>query len=546
MLLQIDVENKQIGPKLLLRDLSLTIEAKEKLAIIGRNGVGKTTLFNVLAGTDSQFEGKIVQGRGLQVVSTRQEFDIIAGQSCLDYVISNLPEYANLKHILDTYPDTIQHDSARMTAYTDAVQRFSDLNYYDITPQALSALKSYQIDRSLALGPFQSLSGGQKRLVELVRVELSGATLALIDEPTNHMDYIAKAAFIRWLNLVGHAVVVITHDRDVLQAVDRVVEIKDLKAYSFPGNYDSYLKQNSVSTVTAVNQYEISQRALIKLNQQIAFARARKAASPAYKVMEVRLQREYDQLEAAMSKPSLWIDQQSVTELKGSSATNYDRYKDRNVRLTKSTSGGHIAGLVEVKNISLGYDAPLFDNISFSLSSGDRLHLKGRNGVGKSTLVKTIIAHVLSAPAPAQILAGTIETQPKLKLGIYEQEIGHEWLDLKLGTAIQTIFEAKKLPVSDQRIKQTMADYLFDPRIDFEQPVRNLSGGQKARLQIINLLAGEPNLLILDEPTNHLDLPSIEELERALKSYHGAIMYVSHDSYFTDAIGGAVIEIGAK
>ncbi len=286
MLLQIDIESKQIGPKILLQGLSLIIEPKEKLAIIGRNGAGKTTLFNILSGIITDFKGSIGQGRGLQIVATRQEFDVVPGQSCLEYVISNLPEYTHLKHIIDTYPEAMQHNMDLITEYSDAVQRFSDLNYYDIEPHILNALAEYQIDEALALGDFQNLSGGQKRLVELVRVELSGSTLALIDEPTNHMDYVAKEAFITWLEQVDHAVVVITHDRDVLKVVDRVVELKDKKAYSFPGNYASYLKQNSVSTITAVNQYEISQRSLQKLKQQLLFAKARKAASPAYKVMD--------------------------------------------------------------------------------------------------------------------------------------------------------------------------------------------------------------------------------------------------------------------
>jgi ATP-binding cassette, subfamily F, member 3 len=546
MLLQIDIESKQIGPKTLLQDFSLVIEPKEKLAIIGRNGAGKTTLFNILSGLNTDFKGQIGQGRGLQVVATRQEFDNTPGQSCLDYVISNLPEYAELKHVIDTYPDSMQHNMDLIAKYSDAVQRFSDLNYYDIEPHILNALAAYQIDETLALGDFHSLSGGQKRLVELVRVELSGSTLALIDEPTNHMDYVAKAAFIDWLEKVDHAVVVITHDRDVLKVVDRVVELKDKKAYSFPGNYNNYLKQNSVSSITAVNQYEIAQRSLQKLKQQLLFAKARKAASPAYKVMETRLQREYDALESALSKPSLWIDKESVGDLKGASAVNYDRYKDRNVRLSKSASSGHVAGLVEVKNLSLGYNKPLFTGISFTLSSGDRLHLMGRNGVGKSTLVKAIIASAQNQPPQAQIIAGTIEVSAKVKLGIYEQEISSSWLSLKLGEAIQAAYKAKNVPVNDQLIKQTMADYLFDPGADFDHPVGQLSGGQKARLQIINLLAGHPNLLILDEPTNHLDLPSIEEFERALENYHGAVIYVSHDSYFAEAMGGDVLEIGSK
>lgn len=544
MILQSTIESKKIGSKLLLRDCSLTIERGEKIAIVGRNGVGKTTLFNILSGADEEFIGKINSGRGLSVVATKQEFDTIPQQTCLDYVITNLPNYLQLKKILDEYPLKKNHDLAGTAEYSDAVQHFSDLDYYDIENKTLQALELYQIDRSMALGEFRTLSGGEKRLVELVRVELSGASLALIDEPTNHMDYVAKAAFIKWFREVKHAVVVITHDRDVLAAVDRIIEIKDQKAVSFPGNYNAYLKQNSVSTITVVNQYELAQRTLVKLRQQLAFARARKAASPAYKIMEVRLLREYAELEASMSKPSVWIDQQSFEGLKGADAQKYDQYKDRNIRLTKQGKASHATSILKVKNLSLGYNQPLFSDLNFDLAGGDRLHLVGRNGVGKSTLVKTLIASITASPAQAKIFEGNVECNSNLKLGVYEQEISPQWLAMTLGEAIARIFQNKNLPVSDQTIRQAMSDYLFDPRIEFAQSVGSLSGGQKARLQIINMLADMPSLLILDEPTNHLDLPSIEELEKAMVNYSGAVIYVSHDSYFAKAIGGEELPIG--
>ena len=173
--------------------------------------------------------------------------------------------------------------------------------------------------------------------------------------------------------------------------------------------------------------------------------------------------------------------------------------------------------------MAVGYDAemPLFCGINFQVRSGDRLELHGRNGVGKSTLIKAL----LGQPGPV-IIEGKTGLDGNVRLGIYEQEIGDKYLDMPLGEAIERIYLDRKLPISDTKVRSLMSNYLFTEG-DRNMIVRNLSGGQKARLQIINMLANEPNLIILDEPTSHLDLPRIEELERALSTYHGA-----HDLYF--------------
>jgi ATP-binding cassette subfamily F protein 3 len=385
--------------------------------------------------------------------------------------------------------------------------------------------------------------------VELVKVTLSEADLALIDEPTNHMDYVAKATFIEWLAETKQAVVVITHDRDVLGVVDRIVEIKDRGAKSFRGNYDDYLKQNGHTTMNAVEQYEYDQRALANLQRQIMSARAKKTGSAGktqvkFTILENRLQRQYDALAATIKKPSFWIDQETVGQMQGKAVEKYDRYKAKNIRIhTGDGSDSSRRALVGVTDLSLGYDAPLFEHMTFSLAVSERLELHGRNGVGKSTLVKAIRAAAGDGKLESRIFGGLIVTDPKLRIGVYEQEIDEHYLSLTLAEAITRIHRERSVTINDQRVRQLLSDYLFDPTIDGQLPISRLSGGQKARFQLIAMLCHDPNLLILDEPTNHLDLPSIEELEKALDRFAGAILYISHDSYFTNNVGGEVVEI---
>ncbi|MDQ3065025.1 MAG: ATP-binding cassette domain-containing protein, partial [bacterium] len=422
--------------------------------------------------------------------------------------------------------------------------------YYDVEDRLLQALAKYQIDSNKANMPMAGLSGGQKRFVELLIVQFSEPDLALIDEPTNHMDYLAKKSFIEWLNSADHGCLIITHDRDVLEQVDRIIEIKDHKAVSHKGNYNAYLKQNASKTTNQLQSYEIAQKTIANIKSQIAYAISRapgyagKSANNPFIVMRDRLQKQLKELEAKNPKPSFWIDQESASALNPKTTANYEKYKAKNIKITKQTDGERATQLLTLSSVQLGYNnTPLFDPISISLQTGERLHIIGRNGAGKTTLVRAI-ASVINDTPTSTLLNGKITPGNHVRLNMYEQEMGDKLLDLTLYEAIESIYRDFDLPINPQSIMRSMGDYLFEPAVDAQILVRNLSGGQKARLQLIRMLINKPNLLILDEPTNHLDLPSIEELENALKPYHGAIIYISHDSYFARNIGGSELKIG--
>jgi len=549
MLLTVDIESKSIGNKQLFNNLRFTVEANEKVAIIGRNGVGKTTLFRMLTSQDPNYSGLILLNKSARVISTAQEHTDVANESVLNYIVSNLPDYARLKNILDTYPDTMGDNLAKIQTYSNALESFSDLGYYIIEDSILQSLERYQISEEMARAPLGRLSGGQKRFVELVRIEHANADLALIDEPTNHMDYVAKTEFISWLKSVKYAVVVISHDRDVLQYVDKIIDIKDGKAHVFKGNYKAYLKQNATNTAAKMHDYEIGLRTLENLNKQIQSVRAKKASTSKtpnpFIPLERRLTKAHEELSASMKKPNFWIDQESVEDMGKKVGDNYEKYKTKNIRIRKAEGNEQHHELLRIEDLQLGYNKqPLFQALNFNLQHGERTQLIGRNGVGKTTLVRAITDASTGKRASTWI-AGSIFCDKKLRLSVYDQEVDASLMELTLHQAVERTYQSLELPITNEIVMQLMGDYLFDPHADGRLLVHQLSGGQKARLQIIKLMANKPNMLILDEPTNHLDLPSIEELEKALGSYHGAILYVSHDSYFVTNLGGTKLTLTA-
>jgi ATPase subunit of ABC transporter with duplicated ATPase domains len=542
--LQVTISEKIIGSKPLLSDVKLQVSDNEKVGFLGRNGTGKTTLFNIIIGRDTDFSGAVTCSKHETLMATSQEHHDSEGTT-IEFVSRKLPDFAQLETILQTYPEHMGDDLKKINVYTDALEKFSERGYYEVENSLEKLFDAYQLDKALLAQPFISLSGGQKRLVELIAIQLAAPQIVLLDEPTNHMDYLAKEAFIEWLRTVKSSVLVISHDRDVLKNVDRILELKDQKIFSYPGNYDKYLAQNAVTTTNAINEFGTSEKRIANLKEQIAFAKARAATGgPRWVTLYERYERELDAILQNHQKPSFWIDRESAKMLKPKTTENYQKFKAKNIRLHETSTTEVTSTLLTVDKLSLGYNnKPLLENISFQLIGGERLHIVGRNGVGKTTLVKAIIQTWQGKLPETLIGTGAIGCDRSLAISMYDQEIGTELLGMTLHDAIEAIYDAKGLNVTEEQIKQDMANYLFNPAADRNVIVRNLSGGQKARLQLIRLLVGSPNLLILDEPTNHLDLPSIEELENALNDYSGAIIYITHDSYFAKNIGGEVLAL---
>ena len=673
MIADIHITEKSFGDKTLMRDVKFSVDDGEKVGVVGRNGVGKSTLFGILAGMDSDYSGEVIFRRGITVASTAQEHHGLGDQTVLSYILAGLPEYASLKKIIDEYPETMGDNMRKIEEYTQALERFDQKGFYQIEEKIARELDNFQLN-GCGERPLGSLSGGQKRLVEIVKIMHSEAHLALIDEPTNHMDYVAKRQFIDWMSSQPRqAMLIITHDRDVLGQVDRIVELKDGRAVSYRGNYDAYLKQNAQATAAGMNNFEQVEKRMVNLRQKVLdYQRLKeKSRNPGtiqkFKRLENEARAELAEL-SEMDKPTFWIDKESAGQLDYKSAERYGKFKARNIRLSMKDAASrsqHVLVRVEDAAVGVG-EKILFEGVNIDLREGEAVELRGRNGAGKTTLIRMLLAsgdvarpsrkHLFpqagapltdsagalgahsperqslqkksltsqleytqkesetplapDAPAPAAppalecaleetagkrivaatppsaarahsslkspleisrersaetsvtherftvsgvggvapaapiLYSGNLFLDPQVRVGVYEQEIDERYLTDSLEVAIEKLYLSRDLSISDTKIRQLLADYLFT-EADRMTPLVHLSGGQKARFQIIAMLANDPQLLILDEPTNHLDLPSIEELEMALAKYSGAILYVSHDNYFRQEIGGEVVQIGA-
>ena len=621
MIADIHITEKSFGDKTLMRDVKFSVDDGEKVGVVGRNGVGKSTLFGILAGTDSDYTGEVIFRRGITVASTAQEHHGLGDQTVLSYILAGLPEYAALKKIIDEYPETMGDNMRKIEEYTQALERFDQKGFYQIEEKIGRELDNFQLS-GCGGRPLGSLSGGQKRLVEIVKIMHAGAHLALIDEPTNHMDYVAKQQFIDWMSSQPRqAMLIITHDRDVLGRADRIIELKDGRAVSYRGNYDAYLEQNAQATAAGMNNFEQVEKRMTNLRQKVLdYQRLKeKSRNPGtiqkFKRLEHEARAELAEL-SEMDKPTFWIDKQSAGQLDYKSAERYGKFKARNIRLSMKDAASrsqHVLVRVEDAAVGVG-ERILFEGVNIDLREGEAVELRGRNGAGKTTLIRMLLAsgdvaarashktirdplkpaqifseiplapnaltatppaleavehsRIASASAersrcissgdtsekstPAQecgaaatpiLYSGNLFLDPQVRVGVYEQEIDERYLADPLEAAIEKLYLSRDLPISDTKIRQLLADYLFT-EADRMTPLARLSGGQKARFQIIAMLANDPQLLILDEPTNHLDLPSIEELETALAKYSGAILYVSHDNYFRQEIGGEVVQIG--
>ena len=552
MIADIHITEKSFGDKTLMKDVKFSVDDGEKVGVVGRNGVGKSTLFGILSGKDADYTGEVIFRRGITVATTAQEHHGLGEQTVMSYILDGLPEYSKLKKIIDEYPLTMGDNMRKIEEYTQALERFDQKGFYQVEEKIERELSNFQLD-GYGDRRISSLSGGQKRLVEIVKIMHSEVHLALIDEPTNHMDYVAKQQFIDWMNSQPHqAMLIITHDRDVLGQVDRIVEIKDGQAVSYRGNYDAYLKQNAQATTAGMNNFEQIEKRIVNLKQKVLdYQRLKeKSRNPGtiqkFKRLENEARAELEEL-LEMEKPTFWIDKESASQLDYKSAERYGKFKSRNIRLSmKDASSRSQHVLVRAENVAVGIgERILFEDVNIDLREGEAIEIRGRNGAGKTTLIRMILVSGKSFDGGPILYSGGIFLDPQVRIGVYEQEIDERYLSDPLEKAIEKLYMSRDLSISDTKIRQLLADYLFTDA-DRMTPLARLSGGQKARFQIISMLANDPQLLVLDEPTNHLDLPSIEELETALVKYSGAILYVSHDNYFREKLGGKVVQIGAE
>ncbi len=522
---------KQFGPQIVLADVDLELQTGETTAIIGANGVGKTTLFRLITGTFEPDIGTVTLSKGLEVGYLPQEPGLDDAGTLHDAVSSAFDELLALERKLHDVSHQLaaEHDGPRaaqlMQQYDRFSARFEAAGGYRFEQRLHEILGGLGFSRSDYELPVNALSGGQKCRAALAKLLLQERQFLLLDEPTNHLDIDA----VRWLEkfLAGHhgGALIVSHDRYLLDRLaQRIIEVVATpaggKVFSYPGNYSRFLEIRDNRELSARRQYEKDREYIAKEREFIE----KNKYGQRYREARGRLKR----LERRIAAGELLAEPPRQTE--------------RNIKLRFDQPQRRIQADKEVVRLSeLGRtygDKVLFTDLSLSLYAGQRLGITGPNGTGKTTLLRIILTAAQkttrSDAAPDRVVqptAGHLDLLPTAHFGYFAQEPTE--LD-PTRTVIQEICAARP-DFLERDARNYAARFLFTDEEPFKS-VGNLSGGEQSRVRLMKLILSVPEILVLDEPTNHLDIPSREALEQALASFPGTIITVSHDRYFLDRI----------
>ncbi|ALS29659.1 multidrug ABC transporter ATP-binding protein [Paenibacillus sp. 32O-W] len=518
MLLQLSDISKSYGATPIIEGISFQIQERERIGLVGVNGAGKSTLLKILAGELSPDGGAIYKTKECTIGYLPQNSGFHSDRTIdaeMRAVFSHLTEAeAELRELERLIADPkLQADDKR---YRETLERyarksdwFRDQGGFEMETRIRSVLHGMGFGQFPPDTPVATLSGGQKTRLALARLLLQAPDLLLLDEPTNHLDIETLTWLEDYLRGYPGAILVVSHDRYFLDAlVQTIVEIERHGAKRYAGNYTRFVKLKAAEYESAMKQYEKQQTEIARMEdfirRNIARASTTKRAQSRRKALE-RMER--------VDKPAGEVKKAYFT-------FDIDRQTGFDV--------------LEVSDLAVtfeGKDRPLFEHVGFRLQRGETVALIGPNGIGKSTLLQTLVGR-------RQPSAGTIRWGANVKIGYYDQEQS----DLNgENTVLEELWSAYP-HMEETSVRTVLGQFLFSGE-DVLKRVSSLSGGEKARIALAKLMLQRANVLILDEPTNHLDLYSKEVLEAALIDYEGTLLFISHDRYFLNKMAERIVEL---
>ena len=504
---QINKGSKSYGAATIFQDIQFEIRDHEKIAVVGRNGCGKTTLMRIIAQEEELDSGTIHKENGIRIGYLAQttfrdeEASVQAEMESVFEHVKQLEEQLNeaAKQM------EIHADEKTLEAYARIQEAFEEVGGYQWESEMMNILTRFGFTRDDLKKTIKAFSGGQRTRLAFVKLLLSKPDILLLDEPTNHLDI----ETIEWLEgyvaRYPKAVVLVSHDRTFLDHVCSIVyEIEFGVMRRYPGNYTHYVETKKQDLEIQKSAYARQQKEIARMEELIERFRYKKSKAA-----------------FAQSKIKYLERMEKVEDPRSDDATFHAKFH-------VARRGGN--RVLEVKDLQIGYDRPLC-KVNMQIMQGQRVAVIGPNGHGKSTLMKTLMGQV--PPLSGSYLLGH-----QIDIGYFDQELAQ--FDSSK-TVLEEIWDA--FPQLDRtQVRTALGSFLFTQEEVFKT-IDCLSGGEKVRLSFVKLLLSQPNFLMLDEPTNHLDLLGKEALEESLSNYEGTMLFVSHDRYFISKLATAIVEI---
>ncbi|MFI3131270.1 ABC-F family ATP-binding cassette domain-containing protein [Mammaliicoccus sciuri] len=515
ILLQINKLEKSYDGEVIFSDVDFEVKTGERIAIVGRNGAGKTTLMKIIAGVESYDEGNISKGKQVTMGYLTQQMTLDSNDTVMNEMKKPFKDVINIEDKMKTLTDwlSIHADEYDQDIYKEKLSQYEALsnlyelmdgyNYESKIKTVLTGLdfKESDFDRQI-----QSFSGGQKTRLSMAQMLLSEPDLLLLDEPTNHLDMETTEWLENYLTHFKGAIVIISHDRYFLdKIVNQVYDVALGSVKKYVGNYSKFLKERDAHYEKVIAEYERQQSEIKKLEtfveKNITRASTSGMAKSRRKVLE-RMER--------IEKPRLDAKSAQI-----------------NFEITRATG----EDVLKVQNLDIGYSKSITPTINLEVKRHDRIAIIGPNGIGKSTMIKTIAQKI-----PA--LGGNIVYGSNIQIGYYDQKQAEFTSNMTILDYVWNQYA--HMPEKD--IRTILGRFLFTQE-EVKKVINDLSGGEKARLQLALLMLEKNNVLILDEPTNHLDIDSKEMLEQALQNFEGTLLFVSHDRYFINELANNIFHI---
>ncbi|MWB75286.1 ribosomal protection-like ABC-F family protein [Listeria monocytogenes] len=520
ILLQVQQISKFFGAEVILDNIKLEVKTGDRIALVGRNGAGKSTLLKIIAGKMSYDGGTISKPKSVEIGYLAQNTGLESSKTIWDEMLSVFDSLRKMEADLrkmelrlgepELYNDPEKYQ-ALMTDYDTLQHTFKESGGYTYEAEirsVLNGLRFYPEDYEVEIA---SLSGGQKTRLALAKLLLAKQDILVLDEPTNHLDIETLAWLETYLQNYHGSLLIVSHDRYFLdKVVNQVYEISRTKIDHYKGNYSSFVNQKQAKLEQMWKEFDKQQKQIAKLEDFVARNIVRASTTK-------RAQSRRKQLEKmdVLGRPQ-------GDEKAAHFGFQFEKQTGKDVLM--------------VDQLSIGYakDKRIASNLTFEMKRQDSLAHVGPNGIGKSTLLKTLIRDI-----PA--LSGEFHFGAGVKIGYYDQE------QAKLTSNKTVLMELwDDYPeLNEVNVRTTLGNFLFSDD-DVLKNVQSLSGGEKARLALAKLTLLEANVLILDEPTNHLDIESKEVLEAALIDFEGTILFVSHDRYFINRIASKIVELAPE